>query len=526
MPDYRVFWGDTHHNTYQFPEPRAQVPPLDAVLADVARHFDFYTGAYYSACMRHIPLTPHWAQAAPDCKGIGLEDWKPQDRLDREWPAFLATIRAAHQPGRFVTFPGYEWHGNGAGGDHNVVGLADEFPIHRVATVKDLYAALRPGAFIAIPHHTGYAPTHRAPVWRDCNEALSPFAELFSVHGCSETDSEWIGLRKNLSMGPGTAGATYEDALALGLHLGAIASSDNWSNVPGFHGHGLMACLATELTRESLWEAFLARRVYGVTGDRIVMDFTVNGACMGRRIAAAGPRQIRVRARGEEAIDRIELLRNGRVIATHCHQDTWTAPRQAGRYKLRVEAGWGAKPGTLPLPDQRWPIELTLGAGRFLAGCTYRVSPDQGAPVIDGSRALVELNSRSRDAMEPRKNACVFEFSAEPSAELRVAVGPVNARGTVADFATGSRVLWDRAAALARVRDWTGLDLAGSERDDLTYHTAPKVKIHRAIPEPGYAAEMSFDDDAPFEGEIHYRVRVEQRNGQRAWSSPIWVSRG
>ena len=27
-----------------------------------------------------------------------------------------------------------------------------------------------------------------------------------------------------------------------------------------------------------------------------------------------------------------------------------------------------------------------------------------------------------------------------------------------------------------------------------------------------------------FWGEVHYRVRVEQRNGQRAWSSPIWVA--
>ena len=27
-----------------------------------------------------------------------------------------------------------------------------------------------------------------------------------------------------------------------------------------------------------------------------------------------------------------------------------------------------------------------------------------------------------------------------------------------------------------------------------------------------------------FRGEVNYRVRVEQRNGQRAWSSPIWVA--
>ena len=31
-------------------------------------------------------------------------------------------------------------------------------------------------------------------------------------------------------------------------------------------------------------------------------------------------------------------------------------------------------------------------------------------------------------------------------------------------------------------------------------------------------------DLKPLTGEYHYRVRAEQRNGQRAWTSPVWVS--
>jgi hypothetical protein len=53
---------------------------------------------------------------------------------------------------------------------------------------------------------------------------------------------------------------------------------------------------------------------------------------------------------------------------------------------------------------------------------------------------------------------------------------------------------------------------------------AYKAKVHRAIPEAGYTARMEFQDDEPLQGEANYRVRVEQRNGQRAWSSPIWVA--
>jgi hypothetical protein len=53
---------------------------------------------------------------------------------------------------------------------------------------------------------------------------------------------------------------------------------------------------------------------------------------------------------------------------------------------------------------------------------------------------------------------------------------------------------------------------------------AYKAKLHRAIPEAGSRAEWAVEDEEPITGEVHYRVRVEQRNGQRAWSSPIWVS--
>ncbi len=69
----------------------------------------------------------------------------------------------------------------------------------------------------------------------------------------------------------------------------------------------------------------------------------------------------------------------------------------------------------------------------------------------------------------------------------------------------------------------TGLRAAECVREDTFYHSARKAKIHRAIPEAGYTATMEWEDDEPLDGETHDCVRVEQSNGQRAWSSPIWV---
>ena len=161
------------------------------------------------------------------------------------------------------------------------------------------------------------------------------------MHGCSETDEEWIGLRKNLYMGPGQGGGTYQEALDRGYHVGAVCSTENWGDMAGHYGNGGMAYLAWELSREASGRRFKARRVYGVTGDRILLDFRVEEALMGSVIRAAGSRRIQVKVTGFGAIDRIELPRNGRVIATRCHQGSWSMPPtgRRSRFKMRVEAG-------------------------------------------------------------------------------------------------------------------------------------------------------------------------------------------
>jgi hypothetical protein len=93
----------------------------------------------------------------------------------------------------------------------------------------------------------------------------------------------------------------------------------------------------------------------------------------------------------------------------------------------------------------------------------------------------------------------------------------------VRELAARSHLLWYRDACVQRVRETTGVEPENARRGDVYYQLANKAKLHRVIPEAGYTAEFSFVDEAPLDGETHYRVRVEQRNGQRAWSSPIWV---
>jgi hypothetical protein len=536
----KVFWGDTHHNTYTR---GAQDPPMAAVLSFAATYLDFYTGAYYTPVADDVPVLPgrvldafpgmsgHPAELAAlpadGWKGIRAERTKDALTIEREWNELQEATAACNSPGRFVAFPGYEWQGDGTWGDCNVICRHEGLSVHVVRTLPELYARLRGTEALAIPHHTAYQPGLRAPRWESCDDSVSPFAEIHSIHGCSETDEEWIGLRSNSHMGPGVGGGTYQAALDRGLRLGAICSSDNWTNMPGCWGQGVMACLAPELTRDALWQAFRRRRVYGVTGDRMELDFTCNGQPMGSVMEDTERRDLEVVVRGQDAIDRIEILRNGRVIATHCHQGTWDGSSGPTRYKLRLEFGWGPRLGELPFVERHWSVEAVLSRGRFVGWSPCWITRGQEVPRLEGATARFTMSSSQTTVDARAQNAVVLELEADPAAELAVRVNGKTLRERVHALERASSILWYREECLDLVQEATGIVSSALERQDpLFYHYAFKAKVHRLIPEAGYCARLSFTDTDKLEGPAHYRVRVEQRNGQRAWSSPIWIEAG
>lgn len=517
----QIFWGDTHHNFFVLEERDVD---LDRICRAARSHLDFMTFAYYTPY--HSPYRPE--RNPPGKRGFRLEAWKPAERIEREWVQVQLASRGHTEEGAFVVFPGYEWQGNSTSGDHNVVYRAEGPPVYRVDTLAELYACLRRHDAIAIPHHTAYRVGMRGKDWSVHDEELSPFAEIYSIHGCSETDEMALGLWRNLHMGPGVSGGTYQDALRRGLHLGAICSTDNFGQhlLTGSYGNGLMAALAPELTRQALWAAFKARRVYGVTGDRIELDFTVNGRPMGERIHAAGARRIRAAVRGLDALDRIELLRDERVIATHNHQGIWERPRpdSPGRFFLRLEVGWGPGADELEIGEHAWDGELRVDRGRFLRATPCWTTHGQTPVRLADGVATFAMCTPPYSGLTPWQNAIVFEFEADPSALLCLRLNGHAEGGPLAGFMAGSRLIWYRDECVARLHDLRGLTPDECERDDAYYHMAYKAKLHRTLPEAACSAILDLDDDEPLDREACYRVRVEQRNGQRAWSSPIWVA--
>ncbi|HJO92439.1 MAG TPA: DUF3604 domain-containing protein, partial [Victivallales bacterium] len=519
---YNIYWGDTHHNTYTFVE----APSFDYIVNFASGYLDFYTGAYYTP-------THDWAQSInpftkekyPHVKySLALEIEKTQEQIETEWKEVEEVTSKYNKAGEFVVFPGYEWQGSGSWGDLNVVYKSEGEKVYVPGTVKELYDKLKElkTDAIAIPHHTGYYPGIRAPYWKLCDENVSPFSEIFSVHGCSETDEEHPGLRMNSHMGPGTGGGTYQSALNEGLRLGAICSTDNWTNMPGRWGHGLMACLSETLTRESVWDAFKARRVYGVTGDRIKLDFRCNGEIMGSILEYASDRELKIDVSGCDALDRIEILKNDKVFRTYSHQGTWLKPEKGelSKFKIRLEMGWGPKSTDMPEPIHEWNGSVKLSEGEILKWEPSWINNRQSIPHIGKNKAEFNMASEQRYTAEHYQGGILFEFESVPEAVVEIEVNGEKLVKTVKELMDSSNILWYKEEVLNIIKKHTGIKPEELPREDpLIYHYSYKVKVHKVIPEAGYSAIIALSDISDLEKETYYRVRVEQRNGQKAWSS-------
>lgn len=163
---------------------------------------------------------------------------------------------------------------------------------------------------VSIPHHV-FDSVHPLD-WSVRDEEIEPVVELFQSRG----NAEYRGCPRENNMS--RAETTHCDEAFVdyalrekGYKLGFIASGDH-----NGMGVGLAALWVKEVSRKGIIEALKARRCYGTTGDQIFMNVKVNNAFMGEVAKLDGAPEIEITTQGQKEIERIELLRNSRVIQT------------------------------------------------------------------------------------------------------------------------------------------------------------------------------------------------------------------
>jgi hypothetical protein len=214
----------------------------------------------------------------------------------------LAT-RKFNEPGRFVTIWGYEWAESSPGRlDRNIYFRSEDDPLPKgwPKTIEDFWKSVeaaygdnRDRRVIVGPHMFTYKTVCR-PWYETWDDRFERFVEIYSEHGMSE----YPGNPRMLAGGQVQDGFFMQDGLRFGRKFGIIGSSDTHDSRPGRGSNslaqrgGLVAFLAKDLTRESIWDAWWNRRVYAATNERIYIDFRIDGHVMGEEITTAGKPRI------------------------------------------------------------------------------------------------------------------------------------------------------------------------------------------------------------------------------------------
>ncbi len=230
------------------------------------------------------------------------------------------------EAGKFVSFSGFE-SGTSGGGHVNFYFIDDspqyEKVIDRRMSRKKLWEHLlsdyKEKTVIAVPHN------HAGGGWKDMNSPVVRIDEVYSLWGNSEyydNTTERPYLEERVNWRPKGRRRTFQQALAAGLKLGAIASGDEhsgrggigaWDRFYKLNHAGIVAAYSKTLTKKGIFNSLWDRCVYGTTGARIIVDFSINGYPMGSEFYVGNSNEkknIKVKIEGTDNIKYAAVIKN------------------------------------------------------------------------------------------------------------------------------------------------------------------------------------------------------------------------
>jgi len=417
--------------------------------------------------------------------------------------------------GKFIMFPGYEWSGNtGLGGDRNVLYRDEGRPIHRShhALVEDLSdVALDANSandlFKALAHENCVVFAHIGGRYADIAVAHDG-----RIERAIEIHSDW-----------GTFEWLLADAFEQGYRVGILANSDghkgrHGASHPGaslFGAYGGLSCLlATELSRDGLFDALRHRHHYATTGCRAFLDTRVqfdNAATL----YSDDPNM------GGTVVGQVAQARMGDIVQTADDTVTFTVDVSAAvpierieiRNRMRVLETW--RPYTAEQLGRRfriiWEGSEYRGRGRqSVWDGTATLSDNQFAAVTP-----INLWNSDKPLQQPAPNTLAWSalttggfggadvlLADAHKGRLKIDTGLVKADIALTDIGLEDTVLETGGGIARRMRLFR-------LPDNNPHHSA---QLTRRIP------RSQVDEDALY-------VCITLADGHRTWSSPTYLMR-
>jgi hypothetical protein len=325
--DYRLVLGDTHRHT------------------DISRCSNGYDGSLQDAYRYAVDACGlDWLAISDHDQDIlkHRNDRSPRARQDYDWWRSQKYCDVYTIPGRFVALYGYEHGGSyqARGGHKNVMLAQRGSPVEEVDAPHELFAALAGSGAVAIPHQLADAGSRTD--WDKWNTEYERVAEVFQTRGSYEFD----GCPR--AAGIFTAGNSLWDALAKGVRIGIIASSDHGQTHQARAGvYVADDAGSTGFSRDGILAALRARRTFGAT-IAASLQVRIGPHAMGEEIEVDQPPTLDVRVAAPAEMPRVAVIRDGRFLYTHEaqakqaafeFQDLDLKPGQAAYYYVRAQVG-------------------------------------------------------------------------------------------------------------------------------------------------------------------------------------------
>lgn len=507
--DYKVLWTDMHSNLHH-----EKIEELPKWLEQIKKTMDFWPFAYYPFYMKK------------DVTGLGVEDKYDDKDINADWEYIREITNKANEEG-FPMFMGYEWQGAGKDGDHNVFFKNNDGNMAYPLRYEELVKNFEGQDVIGIPHHLAYQLNHRGKNWDTQNDKFSPFVETYSSHGSSENDTTCIEMNRHIHMGPRTGETCVERGWEKHHKFGVIASGDNHS-CPGVYGFGYCAVLAKSNSKDDIWDAFVNRRTYGVSKERMILDYRIDNNVMGSVIKPNKEAKLHLNVIGGDAIDRVEIIKNNQVIEMVPHTSTWENKELTGtiRFKFQLELGWGPDRRIFPDIESRHWVGSLKTNGKLLSIEKCWSNFGQELTNVTDNSCDFEVTSYKTTAtgkwMGPSAvttEGFIFEIEDDIDSFVTLIIDGTEYKIAIRDLLYTSRLfpLLDEVSDLLKER----YNFTEFYRSDSWWHNCYKIKVHQAVPEIGYTCNI--DRTLDLKDGDNVRVRVWQKNGGVAWSSPIFV---
>ena len=428
---------------------------------------------------------------------------------DFKWKHLQDCLARYEEESSFVPLLAYEWTAPpGLGGHHNVYfrrGDGEIVGLHKAHNLGSLFEALKQlnddGDVLVIPH------AHQIGDWKQADAELVAGVEVVSQHGAFE----WFGQR-------------YLD---FGHHVGFVGGSDNHQGHPGYSSasptiveskNGLTAALAQALSSEKVFSAIRNRSVYATSGERILLDFNVDGIGMGGTIQPEGVHKISAAIAGTAALQQIEIIRGDNIIYSRHFASTLG---QANVLRIAFHSSSSVDGHDNPRGYRIWKGWLDFGRDiiqEIDSSYLFNFHMEY-AEIRKGGRSRIDFEIHTRG----HSDAIVLKLD-----ELLISdVITMHLEETVES--ADSRFIRARDTMESTQFQLPVSDLAKGTvyKEIFTGSYGDLVQLNILDPDATWDAELVFEDteEIAADGE-HYRLRVEQIDGATAWSSPIAIKSG